>query len=233
MTASTSPLRTTVHLVRHGEVDNPEGILYGRRPGFGLTELGGRMAQAVAGALVEGGHDVRAIVSSPLQRARETAGPTARAFDLELCTDERLIEAGNDFEGEAIHGSLAYLAHPRFWPRYVDPLRPSWGEAYTDIAARMRDAIQGALNLRTGGEVVLVSHQLPIWTARRFLERRPLAHDPRRRQCALASVTSLVFDGATLVGLHYWEPAADLVAEARDVTPGTSRAANHTGDGRA
>lgn len=229
MYLQTAPLRTTVHLVRHGEVDNPDGILYGRLPGYGLTSLGTAMAREVASAFETGGHDVRAVVSSPLQRARETATPTARAYGLPLLTDDRLIEAGNSFEGEAVHGSIAFLAQPKFWPRYVNPLRPSWGESYREIAERMRDAIQGALNLRTGGEVVLVSHQLSIWSVRRFLERRPLWHDPRRRQCSLASVTSLVFDDATLIGMNYWEPAAHLLSQARDVTPGASEAENHTG----
>ena len=223
--------RTVVHLMRHGEVHNPDGVLYGRMSGYRLSERGGQMVRHVADVLVSADHDIRAVISSPLQRAQESARPTAEAFEVPLRTDDRLIEAGNSFEGFAVQRDKAMLAHPRYWPRYVDPTRPSWGEAYTDIAARMRDAIIGALDLGTGGEVLMVSHQLPIWTARRFVERRPLWHDPRRRQCSLASMTSLVFEGRTLMGMNYWEPAAEFLAGASDVTPGTSAAAENRGSG--
>lgn len=224
-------MRTVVHLMRHGEVHNPEGVLYGRMPGYGLSERGQSMVAHVADVLVAADHDIRAVIASPLQRAQESAAPSAQRYGLPVLGDDRLIEAGNSFAGTVIHGSKGLLAHPRYWPRYVNPLRPSWGEAYADIAARMRAAIIGALDRGTGGEVLLVSHQLPIWTARRFVERRPLWHDPRRRQCSLASMTSLVFEGRTLMGMSYWEPAAEFLVGASDVTPGTSAAEHNRGAG--
>ena len=82
-----------------------------------------------------------------------------------------------------------------------------------------------------GREALLVSHQLPVWTTRLWLEGRSYLHDPRRRQCSLASLTSLTFDGRTLVGLAYWEPAGDLLRSAEDMVPGTSAAAEKIGDG--
>ncbi|WP_454086069.1 histidine phosphatase family protein [Georgenia sp. Marseille-Q6866] len=220
--------RTTVHLLRHGEVHNPGGVLYGRLEGFRLSDRGQQMAQRVAEVLHGNGHDLRLVLASPLQRAQETALPTAQAFGLELGTDERLIEAANDFEGTTVGSQRATLASPRYWRRYVNPARPSWGEPYRDQVARMTAAVGDArrrLEARDGGEALLVSHQLPIWVTRLFLERRPLWHDPRRRQCSLASLTSLTFDGSRLVGLAYWEPAADLVAGALDLLPGASGAA--------
>ncbi len=219
--------RTTVHLLRHGEVHNPEGILYGRLEGYRLSERGREMAQRVADVLHGNGHDIRLVRASPLQRAQETAQPTAAAFGLQLGTDDRLVEAANDFEGTTVGSRRAALASPRYWRRYVNPLRPSWGEPYRDQVARMAAAVgeaRGALAADGGGEALLVSHQLPIWVTRLFLERRPLWHDPRKRQCSLASLTSLTFDGSRLVGLAYWEPAADLVAGALDLLPGGSGA---------
>lgn len=213
--------------MRHGEVHNPGGVLYGRLPGYRLSDRGQLMAQRVAQVLHDGGHDVRAVIASPLQRAQETAAPTAAAFGLELGTDERLIEAGNSFEGTTVGSQRAKLASPRYWPRYINPMRPSWGEPYRDQVTRMTAAIADArrrLEGQDGAEVLLVSHQLPIWSTRLFLERRPLWHDPRRRQCSLASLTTLTFDGARLVGLGYWEPAADLLDGARDLLPGASAA---------
>lgn len=219
---------TVVHLVRHGEVDNPSGELYGRQPGFHLTDLGREMAGSVRDFFR--GHDVRAVISSPLERAIETATPTAHLFDLEISTDANLIEAGNNFEGINVNRNRWILASPKFWPWYINPFRPSWGEPYTDIAARMTNAVRSGLAAARGGEAVLVSHQLPIWTLRSFVEGRSLAHDPRRRQCALCSVTSLTFHGTSLVAVDYAEPAAELLARARDITPGISAADENRGD---
>ena len=177
-----------------------------------------------------GGRDVRLVVSSPLERAQETALPTARRRGLPVVLDADLIEAGNKFEGVNVNRNRLVLAHPRYWPWYANPFKPSWGEPYADIVERMSSAVRRALDLAHGGEAVLVSHQLPIWTMRSFVEGRSLAHDPRRRQCALCSVTSLSFIGRQLIGVGYDEPAADLLARAKDVTPGESRAAVHTGE---
>lgn len=220
---------TTVHLMRHGEVKNPDAILYGRRPGFGLTDLGKEMAQTVANTLREGDHNITSVVASPLLRAQQTALPTARAFGLEVGSDPRLIEAWNTFEGVAVNTNRTQLAHPRYWWRYRNPLQPSWSEPYRDLVVRMRAAVAAARAANPGGEVLLVSHQLPIWTLRSWVERRPLAHDPRHRECALASLTSLVFHGPTLTAITYWEPAASLMEQARDMVPGDSSAQQQGG----
>ncbi|MFC5369705.1 histidine phosphatase family protein [Arcanobacterium bovis] len=214
---------TTIHLVRHGEVDNPQGILYGRKPGFHLTELGRQMAQGL-GETFSNGHDVRLVVTSPLERAIETGTPTAIAFGLPVEHDIRLIEADNYFEGLAVNRNRMMLAHPKFWSWYKNPFEPSWGEPYTEIVARMSAVISESIDLARGGEAVLVSHQLPIWTMRRFVEQKFLAHDPRKRECSLASVTSLTFADKQLIAWKYWEPVADLMRRAQDMVPGTSEA---------
>lgn len=221
-----SPMaRVTIHLLRHGEVHNPGGVLYGRLPHYPLSERGRAMAERIADTLVMEGRDIRAVVASPLQRAQETAAPTASAYGLTLRTDEGLIEAANVFEGLQINKNRAQLALPKYWRHYVNPMRPSWGEPYAEQARRMVEVIRRTLHSLESGEVLLVSHQLPIWATRLFLEGRSLAHDPRNRQCALASLTSLEFENRQLVALTYREPAADLVAQAKDMTPGTSAAA--------
>ncbi|SDE39411.1 histidine phosphatase family protein [Glycomyces harbinensis] len=200
---------TIVHLLRHGEVHNPDGILYGRIPGFGLSELGREMAVAAAERL--SGRDVVHVGASPLQRAQETAEPLAASHRLDTVTYDGLIEAGNSFEGLRVGVGDGALRQPRYWWRLRDPFRPSWGEAYLDIARRMMDAVEKARVAAEGAEAVLVSHQLPIWTARRFAERKTLWHDPRRRECSLASVTSLHYENATLSRIEYSEPAAHLL----------------------
>jgi broad specificity phosphatase PhoE len=196
---------TIVHLLRHGEVHNPDQILYGRLPGFRLSERGQRQALTVAEAVA--GHDIAHVVASPLQRAQETAAPIAGAHRLDVRTDERLIEAGNEFEGKRVGVGDGALRDPRHWPKLRNPFLPSWGEPYLEIARRMLGAVYRARAAAEGHEALCVTHQLPIWTLRRFLEAKPLWHDPRRRQCSLASLTSFVFDGEELVDITYSEPA--------------------------
>jgi broad specificity phosphatase PhoE len=202
---SPEPVRTVVHLLRHGEVFNPDGILYGRLPGFRLSENGIRQAKIVAAALADA--DIAAVLASPMQRAQETAAPIAAAHRLEIATEDRLIEADNKFEGERVSVGDGALRSPRFWPLLTDPFTPSWGEPYLRIAHRMFGAAHRARELAAGREAVCVSHQLPIWTLRRFVTGRRLWHDPRSRQCGLASLTSLVFADAELTGVYYTEPA--------------------------
>jgi len=196
---------TIVHVLRHGEVHNPDGILYGRLSGFGLSERGKRQALVVAEAL--SGHDIAHVVASPLQRAQETSSPIAAAHRLDVHTDDRLIEADNVFEGLRVSVGDGALRRPQHWPHLRNPFLPSWGEPYVEIARRMLGAVYRARAAAEGREALCVSHQLPIWTLRRFLEARPLWHDPRNRQCSLASLTSLVFNDEKLVDIVYSEPA--------------------------
>ncbi len=196
---------TVVHLLRHGEVENPEGVIYGRIPGFGLSEDGRMMAKAAADFLAE--RDVVAIFTSPLERARETAEPLSERFSLEPIVDERLIEPWNHFEGLVFgvgDGSLKRLEH---WWYLRNPFSPSWGERYRLIAARMLAAMTDARDAARGHEAVCVSHQLPIWVARRSVEGKRLWHHPSNRECALASVTSFTFTGDTITSVSYAEPA--------------------------
>jgi broad specificity phosphatase PhoE len=200
----------TVHLLRHGEVHNPDRVLYGRLPGFRLSDLGVRQAQAAADWLAQ--RDIGYLVSSPLERAQQTAEPLTAATGLEVALDERLIEADNHLQGRRVAGGKGLFTDPSNWKFFINPLRPSWGEPYAKVAARVLVAARAARDLAGGRDAVCVSHQLPIVAARRRAEGRHLAHDPRRRECALASVTSLTFDGDTIVRVAYAEPASELPA---------------------
>lgn len=205
MTVAAADAKTVVHFLRHGEVHNPQGILYGRMPGYYLSERGKRQAKVVAEFLAD--RDVRCLVASPLERAQQTAGPLSSAFDLDIATDEGLLEAESRFEGLKVSVGDGALRSPKHWSKLWNPLRPSWGEAYWGIAHRMLGAAQRARARAVGHEAVCVSHQLPIWTLRRFMEGRRMWHDPRQRECGLASLTSFVFRGEQLVRVAYVEPA--------------------------
>jgi broad specificity phosphatase PhoE len=196
---------TVVHLMRHGEVFNPTGVLYGRLPGFRLSEAGEDMARTAAAWFAD--RDVTHLVASPLERAQQTAQPTSEALGLPIATDDRLIEAANSFEGKKFGVGDGSMKHPENWWRMRNPWKPSWGEPYQEIAARMIGAIATARDAARGHEAVCVSHQLPVWTVRLHFQGRSYLHDPRKRQCGLASVTSLFYDGDRLVRLEYAEPA--------------------------
>jgi broad specificity phosphatase PhoE len=198
---------TTVHLVRHGEVYNPTGVLYGRLPGYSLSDRGRHMAEQVAQALLDS--DVTVVWCSPLERAVETAEPIAAVSGVQVDTDERLIESENVFEGKTVGVGDGSLKNPSVWRHLWNPFRPSWGEPYEQVATRVLAAVAEARAVARGHEAVLVSHQLPIEIARRRAENRHLWHRPDRRRCALASITSLRYDGDRLIGVDYAEPAGD------------------------
>jgi len=197
---------TVVHLVRHGQVENPRRVLYGRLPGYHLSARGQAQAELLAGHFA--GARLAAVLASPLERAQQTAAPIAAANGLEVRTDLRLIENSTIFEGAA--GNLAWyiLRHPKLWWKLRDLRAPSWGERNVDMVERVHAVVDAAREEFAGRQVVLVSHQGPIWVARLAFERRRLSHWPGRRRCTLASVTTLTFDGDQLTGVGYAEPAA-------------------------
>lgn len=196
---------TRVHVVRHGEVHNPEGILYGRLPGYHLSEAGAAQAVAVADALA--GRDIVAVIASPLQRAQETAAPIAAKHNLPVDTDSDLVESANFFEGRRVSPGDGAWRDPQMWWRLRNPFTPSWGEPYVQIADRMATAVAKARVRAAGHEAVCVSHQLPVWTLRLHLTGKRLWHDPRRRECALASLTTLLYAGDRLIDVVYSQPA--------------------------
>jgi broad specificity phosphatase PhoE len=202
---------TIVHLLRHGEVDNPRHIIYGRLPGYHLSAPGRAMADAAADFFAE--RDVVFLLTSPLDRAVETAMPVARRLGLEPVPDERLIEPWNHFEGLKFGVGDGSLRQPRHWPHLLNPFRPSWGEPYAHVVARVSAAMERAREGARGHEAVCVSHQLPIWVTRRAAEGRRLWHDPRKRECALGSVTSFTFSGDRLTSLSYAVPARRQVPQ--------------------
>lgn len=203
-------MASSVHVIRHGEVENPKKILYGRQPGWRLSERGRDMAIALGEW--SKGIELGALHVSPLQRAQETAAPIAAAHKMEITTDERLIEAANIFEGEPFGIGDGALHHPRAWRYLWNPWRPSWGEPYMEQVTRMLAAVISAHGAAGEKDAICVSHQLPIWILRSAVEGRHLIHDPRKRQCTLASVTTFKFDEENMIsGVSYSEPVRHLL----------------------
>lgn len=197
-------MKTTVHVMRHGEVHNPEGILYGRLPDYHLSERGRAQAQRVAEVLAD--RDIVAVIASPLERAQETATPVAARHNLVIDTNADLIESTNVFEGKRVSPGDGALRDPRNWKYLINPVRPSWGEPYREVAIRMRRALDAARTRAAGHEAVCVSHQLPVEILRRSMNGKWLPHDPRRRMCDLASLNTFVFEDDRLVDWQYLDP---------------------------
>ena len=205
-------MSSTVHVIRHGEVENPGKILYGRQPGWRLSERGQEMAKVLGQWSAP--LDLGALHVSPLQRAQETAAPISAAHKIEITTDERLIEAENIFEGKSFELGSGVLRHPSSWCHLYNPWKPSWGEPYEEQINRMLAGVFAAHKAASGKDAIIVSHQLPIWILRSAIEGRSLLHDPRKRECSLASVTSIHFDNEGVIsGVSYQEPAGHLLPE--------------------
>jgi broad specificity phosphatase PhoE len=208
---------TVIHLVRHGQVENPRRVLYGRLPGFHLSTRGQAQAGLLAGHFAD--TPLAAVVASPLERAQQTAAPIAVAHGLEVRTDLRLIETSNIFEGVAGNVAWYIVRHPKIWWKLRSMRAPSWGERNVDMVERVHACVDAVRAEFSGRHVVLVSHQAPIWVARLAFERRRLAHWPGFRRCTLASVTTLTFDDDHLTSVTYTEPAAPALVGPAPAAP--------------
>jgi broad specificity phosphatase PhoE len=191
--------------VRHGEVHNPARLLYGRLPGYGLSVDGNGMARQAAEYIKSLDRPVTTLICSPLQRTQESAKPFTEIFGLEPVIDDRVIEPTNVFEGKRM---AVALVNPWNWRHLRKPALPSWGEPYADVVGRMNSAMTHAWDAADAGDVVIVSHQLPIWITHLAVAALPLRHDPRERRCALSSVTSFEMVDKKWTEIAYAEPAS-------------------------
>jgi broad specificity phosphatase PhoE len=196
------PITATIHLVRHGEVENPKGVIYGRLPGYNLSERGRRQAEEASRHLSTA--DVGSVWASPLERAQETAAVIASQHTIDIVTDERLTESDTTFEG--VGRKLLSFVSPRHWWRLRNPWTPSWGESFAEIRTRMLEAISDALTSAAGRDVVLVSHQTPVLVARLALARRGVPPWLGRVPCSTGSVSTIRLEEGIVVKSDYFAP---------------------------
>jgi broad specificity phosphatase PhoE len=203
----TEPPRTRLYLVRHCDVRNPDGVLYGHLPGFPLSDKGERQAAALGRFFRD--KPVRRIYSSPLERARQTAAAIAAALPgqvpVEVC--DGLVEArfGHYLQG--------------IRPRHVPYRRPLWlvhmvwpgllpgDESVGEMAARVRRPLQRLLDDFPGEGGICVSHGDPIQAFWVEAEGRP-PYALHRLQCMKGGLLELDYTGSTLTGLTYRSPEA-------------------------
>jgi probable phosphoglycerate mutase len=158
------PKPTMVLLVRHGQTPTTGNTLPGRAPGLHLSETGRTQADDAAARI--GALDrVRAVYASPLERARETAAPIARACHLRVRTERGLNEC--DF-GSWTGGNLNRLRKTPEWntvQRYPSGFRFPKGESFAEMQQRMSAALRGLASRHPGETIVAVSHADPIKAA--------------------------------------------------------------------
>ena len=193
---------TTIHFVRHGKVYNPDHLLYERLPGFHLSDRGMRMAQAT-GAYIAADPKLNTVAAVRAGRGEEP---------LELITDPRVIEAGNEFRGKRIGHGKGALWRDGNWKLVLNLWKPSWGESYRHIAERVGAFANEKIREYAGRQIIVVSHESPIWSYRHLLETGHPEHWMFLRKTALASITSITYDSDTgkVMSITYADPAAQV-----------------------
>lgn len=163
---------TTIYLVRHGEVHNPENLIYGRIPGYRLNENGRKQAELLGKFLST--KTIQAIYASPLQRANETAHILSSFLPpAPFSHDERLIEVGSPLQGKPT--AIFETISPIKFNFYLDEYIQQGGESIETIWKRMSTALTDIQQKHEGQEVVAVSHGDPIMITRAFHRGEPLA----------------------------------------------------------
>lgn len=165
---------TKIYLVRHGEVHNPENILYGRLPGYRLSETGKTQAHIMGKFLKD--TPISAVYASPLQRTQETASILiSYQKGLSIRADERLIEVGTPLQGTS-GDALLKIRFDFYQEQYVK----AGGETILDIHERMQKIITEIAEKHKGEHILAVSHGDPIMITRTFYRGEPLVLDSIR-----------------------------------------------------
>jgi len=154
---------TLILLVRHGETPTTGTVLPGRAPGLHLSDRGRAQADAAAGRLA--GLPVEAVYSSPLERARETAAPTAARTGRPVTEEAGLLECDfGDWTGAALAG-LAALPEWQTVQHNPSAFRFPNGEGFSGMQARMVATLDDLRAAHRGGVVICFSHADPIKAA--------------------------------------------------------------------
>ena len=209
--------RTRLYLVRHCDVRNPDGVLYGHLPSFGLSPKGVAQAHALSRFLAQ--TPVRRIFTSPLQRARETAGVIAAALDhvpVEVRDDLTEARFGRYLQG--VRARDVPWRRPLWFVHMLVPGLLPQDESVAGMAARVRRPLLDLLREHPGDGGVCISHGDPIQAFWVESEHRPI-YALHRLQCAKGGLLELDYEGARLVGLSYRSPASIAAAGMEPALP--------------
>lgn len=182
-------MKTVIYLIRHGDVENPEKVEYGRLSGFPLSDEGRKQAQAVAQEIMEDDLRICRIICSPLMRTVETAEIISAALGVPFATDERLTEWDEGpWEGRKTKDFAALSGY------YGKPMKLDGLEPHEKAALRVISVIEELVKTCPGQKTAIVSHRESMASAVLKLTGADYAtiHDLDMRQ---ASVWELVFEG--------------------------------------
>jgi len=206
--------RIRLYLVRHCDVANPHGVLYGYLPGFGLSAKGLSQAESLGQRL--GGQPVRVIRTSPLERARQTTSIIARHLDNpEVVVDDDLVEARFGLYLQGIRYAEVPWRRPLWWVHMVYPGLLRRDERVGVMAGRVERSLERLLESVGDGTGVCVSHGDPIqafWIT--YLHRHPWAL--HHLQCAKGGLLALDYESGKLVKVTYVPPQVAAAPPAAD-----------------
>ena len=206
--------RIRLYLVRHCDVANPHGVLYGYLPGFGLSAKGLSQAESLGQRL--GGQPVRVIRTSPLERARQTTSIIARHLDNpEVVVDDDLVEARFGLYLQGIRYAEVPWRRPLWWVHMVYPGLLRRDERVGAMAGRVERSLERLLESVGDGTGVCVSHGDPIqafWIT--YLHRHPWAL--HHLQCAKGGLLALDYESGKLVKVTYVPPHVAAAPPAAD-----------------
>lgn len=191
-------MKTTVYLVRHGDVHNPEGIFYERIAGFRLSDLGRQQAKLLGDFL--SGKRLSAIYASPLERTQETASYIVSHHPhLSVIRDERLIEVASSKRGQ----KQKDLALER-WNFYKPEYTKLGGEKLSDIWRRMNGFFRETVRKHQGQTIVAVSHGDPIMisSVKHMGKRLSLASIRNVEYVDTAKGFEIVFEGFSAIEVN-------------------------------
>lgn len=143
---------TSIHFVRHGEVDNPSNVRYGRLPGFHLSSNGRKQIEQTANWFIR--YPIKAIYASPLERTQQTATLIGQAHPhAPIHLDARLLEnkTASEFEG-----------HSRDLPFRYSKLATPEAETTEQIVTRLHSFVEAMCIKHSGEHIIAVSHGDPI-----------------------------------------------------------------------
>lgn len=175
----------TLYLVRHGEVHNPTGIIYGRLPGFGLSTTGrSQISSAIKKLKI---NPPQVVYASPMQRTQESAELIASNLKLKIQTDSRIIETNiGNFQGKPFDSlPKPYISDEGTHPEI---------ESANDIRKRFFNFVDDLRIEHANETVVAVSHRDPIVVAILYWQDRPIEN-----------LTTFDFKPGSIFAVHFEE----------------------------
>ncbi|KKW11558.1 MAG: Phosphoglycerate mutase [Candidatus Gottesmanbacteria bacterium GW2011_GWB1_49_7] len=182
---------TTIYLIRHSAYENPRQILHGRLPGFPLSPEGKKMAKRLARFLAK--KPIRAVYTSRLTRARETAQIVARTFHLRVGIDPRLLDIKTPLQGKP-QAYIQAIDSDFYRPEFIK----RGGERLREVFGRTDRFLREKAKKHAGESIVVVSHGDPIMSVgtRYSGKRLPRKYTLKKWYVPMASGFKIVFDAA-------------------------------------